>query len=148
VQSGDGKIVITYTVVPPTKADLSVTKSDSPDPAKVGKTLKYTIKVKNNGPQTASGVVLTDTLPTSVMYVSTSSTQGSCSISGNVVTCQLGAIAKNRTATVTITVKPTQEGMLSNTAEVSSSNLDLKPNNNRDTESTRVGSDRRRRDDD
>ena len=44
-------------------ADLSVTKSDSPDPVLVGDPLAYTVTVANNGPAEATGVVLTDTLP-------------------------------------------------------------------------------------
>lgn len=57
---------------PPPGTDLSVTKSDAPDPVSVGKDLVYTITVKNAGPLTATGVTLTDTLPTSVSFVSAS----------------------------------------------------------------------------
>src|SRR5438034_11620869 len=42
-------------------ADLSVTKSDSPDPVTVGQQLTYTITVTNNGPDAASPVTLDDT---------------------------------------------------------------------------------------
>ena len=38
----------------------------------------YTIKVTNNGPDTATSVVLTDTLPGSVTFASATPQQGSC----------------------------------------------------------------------
>src|SRR5207237_6363098 len=37
----------------PPAADLSVTKTDSPDPAHVGQNLTYTVTVKKNGPDAA-----------------------------------------------------------------------------------------------
>ena len=59
-------------------ADLSLTKSDSPDPVRVDEQLTYTLGVHNAGPQTATGVVLTDTLPGGVAFDSATPTQGSC----------------------------------------------------------------------
>ena len=41
----------------------SVTKTDSPDPVAGGQALTYTLGVQNAGPSSATGVVLTDTLP-------------------------------------------------------------------------------------
>src|SRR4051794_28000323 len=46
------------------RADLSLTKTDSPDPVTVGGTLTYTIGVANAGPDDASAVKVVDTLPT------------------------------------------------------------------------------------
>ncbi len=48
---------------PPNEADLAVSQTDAPDPARVGQALTYTITVRNNGPKAATGVTLTDTLP-------------------------------------------------------------------------------------
>ena len=75
-------------------ADLSLTKSDSPDPVTAGGALTYTIKVANAGPDAATGVVVTDNLPKGVSFVSANSTQGSCAVSANKqkVTCALGTI--------------------------------------------------------
>src|SRR5262249_15124766 len=44
-------------------ADVAVTLSDNPDPAPNGGEFLYTALVTNNGPGTASAVVLRDTLP-------------------------------------------------------------------------------------
>ncbi len=63
-----------------TSADLSVAKSDLPDPVIVGSTLLYQIVVTNSGPSTARSVLITDTLDANVAYVG--GTPG-CSVSGN-----------------------------------------------------------------
>lgn len=52
-----------------TSADLSVAKSDLPDPVIVGSTLLYQIVVTNSGPSTARSVLITDTLDANVDYV-------------------------------------------------------------------------------
>src|SRR5258706_6435640 len=110
----------TTTVV---QADLSITKTDSPDPVTVGTNLTYTITVANAGPSGASGVTVTDPLPPGVTFVSATPSQGSCSGTAT-VTCALGTIAKNGSATVTIVVKPTVSGPISNTASVSANESD------------------------
>src|SRR5205085_2811754 len=50
--------------------DVSVAKSDSPDPIIVGSNLTYTITVNNGGPSNAAGVTLTDILPANTTFVS------------------------------------------------------------------------------
>lgn len=53
-------------------ADVSVTKSDIPDPVLKGNDLTYEIVVRNNSPDTvADGVVVTDTLYPNTMLIST-----------------------------------------------------------------------------
>ncbi len=69
-------------------SDLSVTKTDSPDPVTVGNNLTYTVTITNNGPGGATGVVLTDTLPVGVTFVSATPSQGSCGEASGVVTCK------------------------------------------------------------
>ncbi len=115
-----------------TDADLSVTKSDSPDPVIAGETLTYTMAIHNDGPSTATGVVLTDTLPLSVTFVSAASSQGSCIESSGVVTCQLGTIGSGIDATVDIivTVDPALRSPLFNSVTVSSVETDTQSGNN------------------
>jgi uncharacterized repeat protein (TIGR01451 family) len=50
-------------------ADLTITKSDNPDPVQVGDNLTYTITVSNAGPDTAEEVIVTDTLPAGVFHI-------------------------------------------------------------------------------
>jgi uncharacterized repeat protein (TIGR01451 family) len=124
--------------VPVEDADLSVTKSDSPDPVLAGENVTYTITVTNGGPGTATGVTLTDQLDPTTQYVSSSSSQGSCSHAGGTVTCNLGSLAGGDTATVTIVVATTQAGTITDTASVSANEPDPDTSNNTDTESTTV----------
>ena len=89
-------------------ADLGITKSDSPDPVTVGQELTYTLMVANLGPDTAAGVTVSDTLPPGVTFVSATSTQGTCTGTNASVSCTIGTIAFQGSATVTIKVTPTE----------------------------------------
>jgi uncharacterized repeat protein (TIGR01451 family) len=120
-----------------TTGDLSITKTDSPDPVQVGNNLTYSITVNNNGPEAATGVQVTDTLPAGVDLVSATPDQGSCD-GTTTVTCNLGTIANNGNAHVTIVVKPTAAGPLSNTATVASATSDANQSNNSSTATTTV----------
>ena len=71
------------------QADLTLTKTDSPDPIEVGEQLTYTLVATNNGPSTSTNVTLEDVLPDSVTFVSASATSGTCSQSAGIVTCEL-----------------------------------------------------------
>lgn len=51
-------------------ADISVTKADAADPVNVGQNIVYTVTVANAGPDAATAVMLTDTLPAAVTFVS------------------------------------------------------------------------------
>ncbi|HXK30135.1 MAG TPA: SBBP repeat-containing protein, partial [Candidatus Binatia bacterium] len=104
-------------------ADLSVTKSDSPDPVRVGDDLTYTITVTNNGPNDATGVVLTDTLPAGVVLVSATPGAGSCVVT-TTVDCDLGGLINGASATVTVVVTTTAKGTLVNTVSVAGEQAD------------------------
>jgi uncharacterized repeat protein (TIGR01451 family) len=117
-------------------ADLSVTKTDSPDPVSKGGTVTYTIVVTNQGPETATNVGLTDVLSTSVRFVSVASTAGACSELDGTVTCTLGDIPNSGSVTVTIDVTARRTGTAINTVQVSGSSPDPNPANNTDTEET------------
>ena len=53
-----------------TSADLSIAKTDSPDPVAAGQSLTYTVSVVNNGPDAAGNTTVTDTLPPGVSFIS------------------------------------------------------------------------------
>jgi uncharacterized repeat protein (TIGR01451 family) len=129
-----------FSIVPQV-ADLGVVKTASPDPVHVGQTLTYTVRVTNDGPLAASGVTLSDTLPKNAGFGSATTTQGSCTVkpAKRLVTCSLGDVAAGATVTVTITVKPTTKGTITNTAQVSATSPpDPNNANNSDAESTTV----------
>jgi len=111
--------------IPRANADVQVTKYATPDPVEPGGTLTYRMVVKNSGPSLASGVSLTDTIPATTTFVSSRTTQGSCSGSP-AVTCTIGNMAFDAEVTVTIVVTaPLTSGPIAtNTATVSSTTFD------------------------
>jgi len=126
-------------------ADLSISKSDSPDPVVAGSLLTYTIDVTNHGPSTADDVTVTDTLPAGTTYVSGVDGNGQtvCTlVQAGTVKCDLGTLQPGTTTTVYLTVKVDASvpsgTVLSNTVTVSSSTPDPNGANNTDTETTDV----------
>ena len=106
---GNNSASATTTVTP--VADLSLTKSDSPDPVLAGELLTYTLTAHNAGPSSASGVELIDTLPAGVTFDSATPTQGSCSEASGTVTCALGTIADGAAAPAsTVKIRATAPG--------------------------------------
>ena len=120
-------------------ADLSIIKSDSPDPVTVDQNLTYDVRITNNGPSDATGVTLTDTLPEEVTFVSADPEQGSCTQSAGTVTCDLGAVDEGATVQVTIVVSPTSLGIIiTNSAQVAGTESDPDSANDSVTETTRI----------
>ena len=88
----NGCYTINYTVSK-VLPDLSISKTDSPDPVDVGENLNYTVTVTNNTSGTAAGgVSLTDNLPSGVTFESATPSQGSCAQASGTVTCDLGSL--------------------------------------------------------
>ncbi|MBL7065297.1 MAG: DUF11 domain-containing protein, partial [Anaerolineae bacterium] len=124
-------------------ADLAVIKSGNPNIVTAGETLTYTITVTNNGPDPATGVVLTDILPPGVTCNTATASPGSCNIlSGGTVTCNLfdlgTLIIPSAIVNIVVTVDPSTTGTLVNTATVSGNETDPILSNNTDTEGTTV----------
>jgi uncharacterized repeat protein (TIGR01451 family) len=124
-------------------ADLAITKVDSPDPVAVGTVLTYTIGVQNLGPDTATGVRVTDQLPKGVDFVSANSTAGKCTRKGRKVTCDLGQVGApgldyGAPPVVTLSVIPRKTGVISNTASVKGEQKDPVSANDKATVTTSV----------
>jgi len=125
-------------------ANLRITKSDSPDPVRVGSNLTYTLGVENLGPDQATGVTVTDNLPKGVDLVSATGPAGGCSVQGAKVTCSLGSLEPTGVnygsagVTATIVVVPRTSGTIRNTATVKGDRKDPASGNNKATASTRV----------
>jgi uncharacterized repeat protein (TIGR01451 family) len=122
----------------PVTADVSLTKSDSPDPVNEGGTLTYTLRVANAGTGVATNTRVTDDLDSQVDPGPVTTTAGSCDVRGKKVECELGNLASGAKETVTIQATPKKDGQLSNTATAESDTPDPNGANNQDTETTTV----------
>ena len=112
-----------------TSVDLQlVSKTASATTTVSGQLLTYVITARNNAPTTATNVVITDALNNLLPaggLVSATPSAGSCTpTSGNgpnpTVNCNVGSLAQNATATVTLVVRPVlaSDGNSTNTASV------------------------------
>ncbi len=116
-------------------ADLTITKTDSPDPVPTGGTLNYTLTVKNEGGKAATDIVVKDTLPSGFTFGSTTVSSGfTANQSGGIVTFSGGSLTPGQSATLTITgTAPGNTGTLTNTAVVDPDNKITESNENNNT---------------
>lgn len=119
-------------------ADLALEKSDSPDPVGQDQLLTYTLEIENAGPDPATNVVVEDKLPNEVDLVSVDPSRGNCDTQGRNVTCELGELANDASASVRIEVRPRKDGSITNTASVESDVEDPQTANNEESETTTV----------
>jgi len=113
--------------------DLSITKSASPNPVLVGSNLTFQLVVMNTGTLSGTNVMVTDTLPANVTFVSATPSQGSCNLVAGVVKCSLGTLLAGVSATINIVVVPTVVGPLSNTAIVAGNERESNTTDNSST---------------
>ena len=120
-------------------ADLSITKSDRRDPVRVGRPIRYTLNLRNLGPDRATGVTVRDQLPAGVSFIS-ASRGGTCIQAAGTVACTYGSplMAGAHRKVLIRVLAPSTAGSISNTARVSGNEADPVPGNNQDTETTNV----------
>ncbi len=109
----------------------------------VGQNGSYTISVHNNGPIAEPGnIVVTDTLPAGLSFVSASGTGWSCSASGQNITCtragSLAVGANTANITLTVAISAAAAPSVSNSASVSGTNFDNISGNNTDSDTATV----------
>ena len=134
--TGHGAIFDTYTAVANGIADISLTKSDAPDPVVAGGDLTYTITAGNAGPSNAPTTTLTDAVPAGTTFVSLTSPGGwSCNTpavgAGGVVSCTHGYLPPgNHVFTLVVKVNPgTAAGtVISNRASLTMGQFTTDPN--------------------
>ena len=129
--NANNQSVIFVTVNPTPPPDLAIAGNSSPNPAAVGSELTYLFVVQNTSFQSpATGVVVTDMLPAGLTFLRARSSQGTVAVSGNTITTSLGTLPALANATVTIIVRPTAAGLISNAASVRSNEADPNSLNN------------------
>lgn len=101
-------------------------------------TIDFYLSVENFGPNTATGVVVTDTLPSEVSYVSNDC---SASYSAPTLTWAVGTMTNGqvRACTVTVTITAPDGTIFDNTASVTLNEVDSNPADNTDTVTITVG---------
>jgi len=92
---------------------------------------RYTVAVNNRGPEDATGVLLTDTLPNNVTFVSATPSQGTCSLSGLKVVCDFGSLPAGGLGFIRINIiAPAAPYEITNSATVTADQFDPNRNNN------------------
>ena len=126
-------------IAPQAEADVSVVKTASPNPVAPGEVLTYTIVVANAGPSDAQNVVLTDSIPPSIIGPEFS-VDGGLTFNPWPGTLSIGTLPAGTSRTVLIrgTVSSTATGTITNTANVTSTTPDPDPFNNTSTVVTEV----------
>jgi uncharacterized repeat protein (TIGR01451 family) len=121
---------------PTPKTDLTIVKTDSPDPVAAGGTLTYSVTVTNISDVDAENVVVTDTMPAHVTVISGTPGQGSCSG----VVCNLGTIEAGKAVGIAyvVTVDADAPELLTNLVCVATSTPESDLANNCDDEDTHV----------
>jgi uncharacterized repeat protein (TIGR01451 family) len=109
--------------------DLQITKSASPTSVEVGQNITWTMVVKNNGPDSDTGVKVTDPLPAGTTFVSVATTKGTCS-GTTLITCLIGPMAAGETVTITLVTTATRTGTLVNDVTVTGDATEVTTNNN------------------
>jgi uncharacterized repeat protein (TIGR01451 family) len=139
--AGDNTATTTTTSIAPATADLSITKTTPATTAPDGSTITYTIVVTNNGPDAAANVVMTDTLPASLLFRSITEPSGfDCTTpavgTSGTITCTAATLANGASRTFTLVVEANgASGSVSNTAAVSSDATDGNAGNSGSTSS-------------
>jgi uncharacterized repeat protein (TIGR01451 family) len=110
----------------PVVADVAITKTANSATPHVGTQVSFTVTVTNNGSDTATGVVVTDSLPVGLTYVSSTASQGTYVGS----TWTAGTLASGGHATLEMLAAVVQAGNLTNTAVASSVTADANLANN------------------
>lgn len=134
-----GNNVATASVVVGPSADLAISLVDQPDPVVTSSNFSYLITVANQGPSAAGTVAVSQTLPGGgYRVVSTSASQGSITVGGNVLLWNAGSLAVGATATLSVVGNSTSEGTLTTVATVTAATADPNAANNTATATTIV----------
>lgn len=115
-------------------ADLSLTKQADNKATLANEPFNYYLTVLNNGPITATGIVVTDSLPGQLAVTAIlPPDEGTVTYNTarHIIEWRIDQLAMNQSSKLTITAKATDKGMVENVATVSAVTYDSVPQNNR-----------------
>ncbi len=118
--------------------DLALNNTDFDDCADRDDILTYVIAVVNNSADDATGVTVTDTLPSGVTFVSVNPSAGSCTLSVGTLTCDLATLTGGSSVTITLRVSADVVQQVINIANVILNELDPNLANNSAEDETRI----------
>jgi uncharacterized repeat protein (TIGR01451 family) len=126
--------------------DLQLTAIASAKEFAPGADVTYTVTVKNNGPNSAANINVTDNLPASLTFISCAASQGGTCVGGNASgnnrTITFPSLAVGAEATVTLVARVNanvaDQTVVNNTAQVSATNTDTNGQNNSATANFKV----------
>jgi uncharacterized repeat protein (TIGR01451 family) len=126
------------TAIAASTADLGVDTTDNVDPVRTGQLVLYSTTLTNKGPDAATQVRLIDKLPQRVEFVGVNASAGTCTRRARTVRCVIDTLASGDTARLSVRVRPTKEGTMTNTVTVDSRTPDPISEDNTDSEQTTV----------
>ena len=116
-------------------ADLAVASEAQPDTVRIGESALFVVRVVNEGPSTATGIVIDAPIPIGMIPIDTTMTAGTTYVND---LWSIPVLPNSSTATLTLTVTSEVEGAFTNLAAVASSDMgDPVPDNNSMTASLR-----------
>jgi uncharacterized repeat protein (TIGR01451 family) len=86
-------------------ADVGVVLAALPPNVSPGQLLNFQPTITNAGPDDATGVQLSETVPEGLTIVETDPSQGECGQDGNLVTCDMGTISSGGSGSVDVVVR-------------------------------------------
>jgi large repetitive protein len=105
-------------------ADLSVSQTAVPSTTIVGEEISYRVTVTNLGPNSATGVVLTNSLPAGITLLSATVSRGTHTTSPGLIRANFGNLTSGGTARLDFVARAISPGTLTNRASVGSSDFD------------------------
>jgi uncharacterized repeat protein (TIGR01451 family) len=110
-----------------TAGDIQLLMSASTPTVFSGQTATFVLSVTNYGPSASTNVVVTDALPLNATIVATNATQGTFIQAGSSLIWNVGNLALNDGAAMTLTVKLHSNGTFENSANVDTGTPDPNP---------------------
>ena len=146
-KTATGTATVTFTASPPPPpnphSDVTVTKTATPAvqlPLGGGTApITYTIAARNNGPDAAQNVHVSDAAPADVTFISATIGKGTCTTTPQAVDCTIPSLAVGESVPITISATVSATGTKTNVVVISNTSPpDTNPNNNTASASTLV----------